>query len=429
MTQGYSGDLPSLETTAAPATTSRSTSLGVKRTRSPSLQTQSASPTAKSLKGGDGTEDDRKNVHPKRTPARAGSTNGLTIFRDNSDIRNIYDETTDTNTVIVEGTIDTATRTKIASTFKSFPSKSCCYFFLESYKALQDPLIPLTLMTAVINSIFDQFEGCITPSYRRPPKALLEVMTKNEVRKWTSITQETFGAWPNICCGKNLRWEMLGLVYAFFGLASMQRQPEDDLTFNAERGRLSRKEAACLMKECADMCFSMWKRSGTWNDIVVNLIMAIVMLERLCSGDNFGRIRLLHCDLKYALNNRGFNRLRKLEIEEVTPATEYQRRLVMTAYELDKAIACFHGEPPELLARYYMLNTPLDVSDEALMGDKYDLVEAIKNLDDNGWNAYGKIYGISVARAKFELSKVKEKVMDVSLRVGLDAANKRRRIE
>jgi len=427
MTQGYNGNTLSLETTPAPVSVSRSTSSGIKRTRSPSLQSQSATPCAKAQKGGsEGAGDEKSDVHPRRSPAQSGTTNSLKIFRDDSGIRNIYDETTDSDAVPIQGPIDAPTRSKIGAMLKSFPAKSYCYQFLGSYKALQDPLVPLPLVTAVVASIWDKFEDCISPYSRRPPKDIIEVLTNNGINPWKSITNKTFGIWPNICCGYDLRWEMLGLVYAFFGLASMQR-PEDDHKFKAER--MSRKEAALRMKECADICYSMWKRSGIWNDIVVNLIMAIMVLERLCSGEQFGRIRLLHCDLKYALNNRGFNKLRKLNNEEVDPATEYQRRLVMMAYELDKTIACFHGEQPELSSRYYMLQTPLDISDEVLMSDEDDLLTAIERLDKNGWNVDGKIYGITLARAKFELSKVKERVLEISLRVDIDSANKRRRIE
>jgi hypothetical protein len=86
---------------------------------------------------------------------------------------------------------------------------------------------------------------------------------------------------------------------------------------------------------------------------------------------------------------------------------------------MDKTNACLNGIPPLLSRLYCDVKPCLDLSEEQLYLPQPELQLAISKLDSNGWNTEGKIYRVSVARAKWLLSAIREEILEMALGVNI----------
>jgi hypothetical protein len=69
---------------------------------------------------------------------------------------------------------------------------------------------------------------------------------------------------------------------------------------------------------------------------------------------------------------------------------ETRRRLFCSSYNQDKFISTFVGRPIRISKRHTDVSLPLDLSDEETTGDTAVLNQAIKALDNDGWNTKGR---------------------------------------
>jgi hypothetical protein len=84
---------------------------------------------------------------------------------------------------------------------------------------------------------------------------------------------------------------------------------------------------------------------------------------------------------------------------EVNLSFEMSTRLIECCFWSDKEIAMFTGRPPAWSHRYYSCPLPIDVSDEVLMKGGEKLRYEIDSLDENRWNAKGKVHDAMVCRS------------------------------
>ena len=62
---------------------------------------------------------------------------------------------------------------------------------------------------------------------------------------------------------------------------------------------------------------------NAWNEIVVNLTLALFVLERLINGAESRRLARLHGYIETAVIQRRIHKLRNFKPAEVTATTEY----------------------------------------------------------------------------------------------------------
>ena len=91
--------------------------------------------------------------------------------------------------------------------------------------------------------------------------------------------------WLRTFTGPNLRFEMLGILFCFFGVAFLALQDWDPLFSVPENEGRDRKQTAWRMKECADVCLNMCDAVETVNFLVTALTLNIKTLESGCTGD------------------------------------------------------------------------------------------------------------------------------------------------
>jgi hypothetical protein len=126
-----------------------------------------------------------------------------------------------------------------------------------------------------------------------------------------------------------------------------------------------------------------------------------------------------HGDMVTSAITAGLHRLPDHTNSRFTIASEYKRRVFSTIYYLDKTLACMDGTPPMLSRLYCDVKPCLDLSDEQLFSPSYEVSAAINNLGVNGWNTDGRIYGVSVRRAVWQLAAVREEILELALGVNI----------
>lgn len=108
-----------------------------------------------------------------------------------------------------------------------------------------------------------------------------------------------------------------------------------------------------------------------------------------------------------------------------TTPSEYKTRVFSTIYHLDKTSACMDGTPPMLSRLYCDVKPCLDLSDEQLFSPRHEVLAAITNLGANGWNTDGNVHCVSVRRAIWQLSAIREEILELALGVNVSMSEDR----
>lgn len=118
------------------------------------------------------------------------------------------------------------------------------------------------------------------------------------------------------------------------------------------------------------------------------------------------------CDAIVALGLHQGNR-----VDSETPffLAELRKRIFISAYGHDKALASFLGRPPRLSYRYCKLDMPLDLSDDQLLLEGEELQQVLDNLDSGGWNTAGVLHRTTWQRVWFQECRIREDILEIAL--------------
>jgi hypothetical protein len=76
----------------------------------------------------------------------------------------------------------------------------------------------------------------------------------------------------------------------------------------------------------------------------------------------------------------------------------------------------FYGRPPMMGWRYSDRKMLLDISDEAIVSEDADVLNAeLEELDTAGWNMEGELHPASFCRLRYQLAVFKERLLEQSL--------------
>jgi len=98
----------------------------------------------------------------------------------------------------------------------------------------------------------------------------------------SSSTQD----WMESFSGHNLRWEIIGNLFALSGLSVMTMSEWDPLFATANGGSpYNKRQYGGAMRECAEACLSLCNDVDAINDFVVCLMSAVYTLQSFYEGD------------------------------------------------------------------------------------------------------------------------------------------------
>ncbi|CZS88139.1 uncharacterized protein RCO7_01105 [Rhynchosporium graminicola] len=319
----------------------------------------------------------------------------------------------------------------------NLPSKETCEALLTLPQPLSCPSLNFNMMQHCVTTLWSAFESELAaPRSEKPaldwsengeePPALLAIsdaMFANEEAPLLPDPDDGV-AWLNNFTGPNIRFEMMGMLFCFFGLAYLATQDWDPILKHPDNHGRNRKQAAWRMKECANVCLTMCDYSETVNYLVTALILNIKRLETGCTGDETYQMRRLHGDMVTTAITSGLHRLP--DNSKITPASEYKRRLFGNIYCNDKIHASLNGIPPLLTQRFCDVQLCSDLADDIIFAPSEQLADAISKLDANGWNKTGACHEISTfLRARILIHMIREEILELALGVNVNVSEAR----
>lgn len=125
--------------------------------------------------------------------------------------------------------------------------------------------------------ILESLHGAFAPELQSGDlPAMAQVIATNTARPWAEEDEPDADRWLASLCGRNMRWEMLGILLMYFGL---EKRAED----GPVQGHSLR--TAVVYKEAAQTCVALCKGTKQ-NSLLLYLMLKIAILESIVSGDS-----------------------------------------------------------------------------------------------------------------------------------------------
>lgn len=95
--------------------------------------------------------------------------------------------------------------------------------------------------------------------------------------------------------------------------------------------------------------------------------------------------------------------------------TEIRKRVMSSAYAMDKEFATMLGRPPRICSRYCHIQMPLDLSHTEIIASPEEIDLALQQLDENGWNTREEATHEVKLRIATLTSLVRESILELSM--------------
>lgn len=237
---------------------------------------------------------------------------------------------------------------QIVKALFNIPSKEICERLLGTFSSLHHFLMNPVVLRHCVETLWSTF-GAELAEPRTPEKLSLiaDVLFQNEGKPLPPPPEDGM-EWLDGFMGPNMRFEMLGMLFCFCGMAYQTLQDWDVLFQDPKNHGRDRKQASWRMKECADICLKMCEISEENNEISIALMLCSMILESVCTGDesmstsleiilyantSLGfQLRRRHGDMSVCAITAGLHRLPFHESNKVTAASEWKVRLFSVMY-------------------------------------------------------------------------------------------------
>ena len=175
----------------------------------------------------------------------------------------------------------------------NIPSREVCDMLLNSFDSIHETSLNPVIIRHCIASLWSKFEVELSgPREEEPMARIADVLFENEETP-LAPSPDNPTQWMNTFTGPNIRFEMMGMLFCFFGIGFMTLQDWDPVFKLPENDGRDRKQTAWRMKECAGVCMKMCDDSETVNFLVTALILCLKRLETGCTGDDSKQVMQL----------------------------------------------------------------------------------------------------------------------------------------
>ncbi|KAL7949350.1 hypothetical protein V8C42DRAFT_310649 [Trichoderma barbatum] len=238
---------------------------------------------------------------------------------------------------------------------------------------------------------------------------IAEMICNNSAKPWRDMDDPH--QWMDQFCGRNLRWESIGLIWS-----GLERLSDTINSFRScHVGWIPGKGSQELSRTYINYCIDLSRQFCDGNPLLLDLHRRRTILVSVLDGDAAGSCWYSHGAAVSMMTFMGLHALEKEIPYTPTLCSENNRRVVAQVFNGDKFCVAFSGRPPLLNRRYCSTPLPLDLRDEDLIADDATLQKAVQDLDDRGWNTKGQIYPVTLIRARRMLAAMLEEVMEVAL--------------
>lgn len=357
----------------------------------------------------------------RRSSGFYGPTSFSAVFQDNeSDLGPKVKSPQDQSPAQIPDEIDRTMEEMSAKTalgikvLSQLPNQTTCDRLLELYASKgMDKGFHQPTVIYCMSSFWTTFGPVLrSPRKSKDLRDIAQLLTRNTV----SMLRDTDDpeVWLAQLSGRNLRWEMMGILVCTLGNVLLAL-PDDDPFWQSQSGRRSqRRHFALEMKMSCDDCVELSNQMDNINVLMVSLLFKRNILESQVTGDTSLMLWRAHGDLNNATTGLGLHKDRDGDAAP-TISSEMRRRTWAVAFAIDKTIAAFTGRPPGLSHRFNMCPLPLDLADDVLLAPKEERDRAISKLDVNGWNQTGEFHAATSIRAVMAHSLILSEILEISL--------------
>lgn len=218
--------------------------------------------------------------------------------------------------------------------------------------------------------------------------------------------------WALQATGVYLRWETLGLLFAYIGHFFTSNSNCFKAVFTSDGGgSLERQAVAQRMASLAKQCLSLCSDP---NDLFLCLLLEYTLVLKLVEGELSSNVwnqagRL--CEQTVLL---GLHQEKRLDADAPFYLCELRVRLFSRIYALDKTLCTSLGRPPRISHRHCALQMIHDMTDEEVCLQEPEVSMVVCQLQ-GGWSVSGELRNAGWFRARSQHTVLREEILEVAL--------------
>lgn len=331
------------------------------------------------------------------------------------------------------------------NTLLHFPTARTCEMLTTGLPEIHDVWVSPTMVQECLDQVWTEYGDCLgDPRTRESVIRMGKDLILNDKQRPPVFSPDSqdgnnSAGWKNWFGGPKIRWEMMGILFSWAGMAFRHRQEWDPVFDLPEQQGRNRLTAADKMRECAVTCVKLCEACFEVSDTMVICLKNCTKLQSIIISDESewsaafsprscfisdristdwavgDRIRVDYGTVRSAFITAGLHR--QPVLEEVTPLSQHRACIASSMYYLDKCESLYNSRPPMLSRHYCQCPIPLDLCEEDVYGGRERLAAACAKLDSNGWSRDGRISTTTWLRALVLLCPIREGILELSLGV------------
>lgn len=165
---------------------------------------------------------------------------------------------------------------------------------MPRYRRFTQRWLDLTESSVVLQPIFriwfdrmwDEFEAVWTQARPDQLRAVSELVWRNTRRPVETHGGMTPREWAGLATGKNLRWEVIGLILALVGLVAVNLSDWDAIFDDIRESIVDRVTFAERMRKASELVLCFCYECESLNDLYICFMYEGLMLIELIKGDS-----------------------------------------------------------------------------------------------------------------------------------------------
>ncbi|KAB8202708.1 hypothetical protein BDV34DRAFT_146563 [Aspergillus parasiticus] len=279
----------------------------------------------------------------------------------------------------------------------------------ERYIRSQSHMIPVPAFLAQTTIASLEEDPSIEKMSTRDQLARSILITGNTCRELELDVYTSPNTFCKMFTGPALRWEALGLLFTWAALALLNSPADDSLAAKLIAAHETNKAGSVsAMVHCSNLCISLCKEYAPASEVLLWLLHESLALTLQFYGD---------------CSHQAWQRLSDLATEVLDPTlvklgaripfifAQTRRKIIASAYWIDKSLASLHGQVPRITCLPPGFETPLDIDDDELLLKGFDLLHS----HSSAWNQSGYTCPATYIRARYILGAFRNELFQISL--------------
>lgn len=177
------------------------------------------------------------------------------------------------------------------NTLLNFPTASTCDILMKDLHRIHDVWVSPTMIQQCLAQVWSEYGHCLhEPRTRQSVLRMANDLFLNDTKPHSMTNRDADNVfnrtgWMNWFAGPELRWEMIGILFSWTGIAFRHRQEWDSVFDLPEQQGLNRNTAAAKMRECAAACLRLCEDHFEISDLMVICMKNSTKLQSIIISD------------------------------------------------------------------------------------------------------------------------------------------------